>query len=114
MSGISTHVLDTSRGVAAAGVAVTLERREGDGLWARVSESATDADGRVKSLLPPGTTLATGDYRLRFDTAAYFAARHTPTFFPLIEITFTIADATRHHHVPLLLSPFGYSTYRGT
>ncbi len=114
MSGISTHVLDTSRGIAAAGVAVTLEREETAGRWANIATTKTDADGRVKSLLPAGTALGAANYRLRFETGAYFAATGAPCFFPRVEVTFTVADAARHHHVPLLASPFGYSTYRGT
>lgn len=114
MSGISTHVLDTSRGVAAQGVAVILERLDPGGAWNRVSAAATDADGRVKALLPAGRPVERATYRLRFESGAYFDARQTPSFFPHVEVTFTISDPTRHHHVPLLLSPFGYSTYRGT
>jgi 5-hydroxyisourate hydrolase len=114
MSGISTHILDTSRGVAAQGVAVTLDRLDAGGGWKRVREAVTDADGRVKALLPAGTSLDRATYRLRFESGAYFAASKTPCFFPHVEVAFTISDPTRHHHVPLLLSPFGYSTYRGT
>jgi len=114
MSGISTHILDTSRGVAAASVAVTLEREEAPGRLAPVGTGTTDADGRVKALLPAGAALDAATYRLTFQTGAYFAARGEPTFFPRVEVVFTVADPSRHHHVPLLVSPFGYSTYRGT
>lgn len=114
MSGISTHVLDTSRGTPAAGVGVTLDRRTANGTWEMLATTATDLDGRAKSLLPTGTTLAAATYRLRFDTAGYFAACGVKAFFPSVEVAFAVDDATRHHHVPLLLSPFGYSTYRGT
>lgn len=113
-AGISTHVLDTSRGTAASGVAVSLERAQDPSGWLSITSTRTDADGRVKTLLPVGTDLVTGTYRLRFDTGAYFAERGTPSFFPHVEIAFTVTDASRHHHVPLLISPFGYSTYRGT
>ena len=116
MSGISTHVLDTSRGVAAAGVGVTLERLDSgaSGGWQLLANAATDADGRVKVLLPPGVALAAGVYTIRFDTGSYFSRAGVKAFFPHVEVAFEITDATRHHHVPLLVSPFGYSTYRGT
>ncbi|MGX5696654.1 hydroxyisourate hydrolase [Agromyces soli] len=111
VSQITTHVLDAQRGVPAAGVAVELSRREGEG-WALVATGVTDADGRAKQLGPeqvPG-----GEYRLRFDTGAYFAATETDTFYPEVLIGFAVADDGRHYHVPLLLSPFAYSTYRGS
>lgn len=113
MSTISTHVLDTSRGVAAARVHVMLERETSKEEWAALADAFTDADGRIKALLPPGS-LQAGTYRLTFETGAYWAAQNIACFHPLIEVTFTIADAARHYHVPLLVSPFGYSTYRGT
>ena len=114
MSGISTHVLDTSLGAPAAGVAVSLERADSAGQWTTLARAGTDADGRVKSLLASGTQLSAATYRLQFETASYFAARGVAAFFPHVTVTFVVADAARHHHVPLLLSPFGYSTYRGT
>lgn len=116
MSGISTHILDTARGAPAAGVAVTLEREEaGAGRrWSPTGSATSDADGRVKALLPAGTPLSAGVYRVRFETGAYFAARGVQAFFPHVEVVFTVTDPARHHHVPLLLSPFGFSTYRGT
>ena len=113
MSGITTHVLDTAQGRPAAGVAVTLSVRVGDG-WTELGHAATGADGRVPNLLPaqapaaPGTT-----FRLRFEIGAYYAAQGIASFYPAIEVVFTQQD-DRHHHVPLLVSPFGYSTYRGT
>ena len=110
---ISTHVLDASRGVPAAGVSVTLSRLEAG--WLDVESGVTDADGRHRFLAeaPAGT------YCLSFATGAYFAARAVRTFYPEVVITFTIAapeDGTLpgHSHVPLLLSPFAYSTYRGS
>lgn len=114
MSGISTHVLDVSRGVPAGGVGVLLERETAPGAWATLGSSRTDADGRVKSLLPAEATLSAGVYRLRFETGAYWESAGVRAFHPVVEVTFTIADAARHHHVPLLVSPFGYTTYRGT
>jgi len=110
---ITTHVLDTSIGRPAAGVAVTLERREG-AAWQHVGVGATDADGRVQSLLPPDRSAAPGHYRLTFAVAAYFAARGVASFYPEVTVVFDVRDAAQHYHVPLLLSPFGYTTYRGS
>jgi 5-hydroxyisourate hydrolase len=114
VSHITTHVLDSVDGRPAAGVAVQLSARDGDG-WAPLAEAITDADGRVSSLGPE--RVAPGDYRLRFDTGAYFAAGGIATFYPEVVITFRVeagpAQET-HCHVPLLLSPFAYSTYRGS
>lgn len=114
MSGISTHILDTSRGQAAAGVSLTLEAAETTGAWTTLTRTTTDADGRVKALLPPGVMLRTGMYRLRFEVGAYFRRNNVEAFFPHVEVVFQVTDAARHHHVPLLINPFGYSTYRGT
>jgi 5-hydroxyisourate hydrolase len=113
VSGLSTHVLDTARGRPAAGVPVTLERRV-DGAWREVSRAATDADGRVRSLLPEGEALAEGEYRLTFALAEWFAAAGREAFYPEAAIVFTVTRPEEHHHVPLLLAPFGYSTYRGS
>ena len=113
MSGLSTHVLDLALGRPAAGVPVRLEARR-DGGWTAVADAVTDDDGRVPRLLPAGASLAAGDYRLTFDTAAYFAWRGGESFYPAVTVTFTVRDAAQHHHVPLLLSPFGFSTYRGS
>jgi 5-hydroxyisourate hydrolase len=114
MSTLSTHVLDTTRGLPAHGVPVVLERLDGPAGPTRLCESATDADGRVRALLPEGTALEEGMYRLTFDTWSYFAAAGGEGFYPEVSIVFQVRDATRHHHVPLLLSPYGYSTYRGS
>lgn len=115
MSNISTHVLDTARGLPAPGVPVVLDREQSDGVASVfIAKGETDADGRVKALLPPGEVLAAGVYRLRFDTGKYFASIGVAAFYPSVEVRFTVRDASRHHHVPLLLNPFGYSTYRGT
>lgn len=113
MSGLSTHVLDTARGRPAAGVPVTLERRAG-GAWREISRAATDADGRVRSLLPEGEALAAGEYRLTFALAEWFAAAGREAFYPEAAIVFAVTRTDEHHHVPLLLAPFGYSTYRGS
>jgi 5-hydroxyisourate hydrolase len=112
VSGLSTHVLDTSRGRPAAGLAVVLERREGEG-WRELSRALTDADGRVAALLPADTPLAAGEYRLTFAIGPWLAAAGREGFYPEAAVTFSVRDPAQHHHVPLLLSPYGYSTYRG-
>jgi len=114
MSGISTHVLDTARGRPASGLAVTLESQGGDGHWAVVGKGVTDTDGRVKQLLPAGAELHPGLYRLTFATQSYFVAQEEEGFYPQVTVTFEVRDPTQNYHVPLLLSPFGYSTYRGS
>jgi 5-hydroxyisourate hydrolase len=110
---ISTHILDTSLGRPAAGVQVTLEQLRGNE-WQAVGSGVTDADGRARTLLAADTPLTRGTYRLRFEVAPYFAAQGVSSFYPSVEIAFTVAGPAEHYHVPLLLSPFGYSTYRGT
>lgn len=111
--GISTHVLDTESGLPAAGVPVALFRLEPEG-WTQVERAATDSDGRVKHLLPPERALAPGTFRIRFDTGSYYAARGVSGLYPFVEIAFVVVDATRHFHIPLLLSANGYTTYRGS
>ena len=106
MATLSTHVLDTGAGRPATGVAVVLESTGGEAL----GEARTDADGRVGSL---GGDLAPGDYRLRFDTGGWFSAAGVEAFYPEVAVSFTIAT-DEHFHVPLLLSRYGYSTYRGS
>lgn len=113
MSGITTHVLDTALGKPAAGVPVTLESREAGG-WRVVGRGATDADGRLRDLLPAGSELSAGDYRLTFDAGAYFAALGAEGFYTEVAVSFVVRDAASHYHVPLLLSPYGYTTYRGS
>lgn len=105
MSGITTHVLDIARGRPAAGVLVRLELRDGD-TWREVGRGTTDDDGRVRTLTGPA--IDAGTYRITFDTSA------RSDFFPEVAIEFVVRDAAQHYHVPLLLSPFGYSTYRGS
>ncbi|SFR59653.1 hydroxyisourate hydrolase [Microbacterium azadirachtae] len=111
VSHVTTHILDTTLGRPAPGVAVVLEARVGDG-WSGIGTGLTDADGRVKELGPE--RLESGAYRLRFDTAAYFAGIDTDAFFPEVVLTFLVDAEQAHYHVPLLLSPFAYSTYRGS
>ena len=106
---LSTHVLDASIGRPAEGVDVSVDRRN-DSSWQRLGQARTDHDGRVGDL---GATEA-GVYRLTFGTGAYFAARNVSAFYPEVSVTFEVVDADAHHHVPLLLSPFAFSTYRGS
>ena len=108
MSRITTHVLDTAQGRPAAGVTVTLERGPD---WTPVGNGRTGDDGRLADL---GAAEDAGRYRLRFDTGAYFEAAGRSAFFPEVTVEFTVEHPDEHHHVPLLLSPFGYSTYRGS
>ena len=112
-SPITTHVLDTAQGRPAVGVGVILERLSGHA-WQVLGGGTTDVDGRLRSLLEPGE-LQTGTYRLIFETGAYFAEQGIArSFYPQAVVIFSVADASSHYHVPLLLSPFGYSTYRGS
>jgi 5-hydroxyisourate hydrolase len=112
MAGITTHVLDTSRGKPGEGIAVTLEQRGPGGDYVQMAQGATDSDGRLRTL----TTgpVESGVYRLTFGTSAYFESLGQSGFFPSVAICFEITNPAEHHHVPLLLSPFGYSTYRGS
>src|SRR5262245_39622448 len=114
MSAITTHILDTTTGLPGAGIPVVLERKTHASGWQSIAEGITDIDGRVKDLLSATEAFLPGHYRLTFDTGAYFAMRGTDGFFPLVTIGFVVKDPTQHYHVPLLLSPFGYSTYRGS
>ena len=113
MSPITTHVLDVSLGEPAEGVVITLAKIDEQDQPVAVGHGVTNADGRVTTLLPPGEATP-GIYRLTFETTAYFARSHRESFYPRIEVTFHVTDAEAHYHVPLLLSPFGYSTYRGS
>lgn len=113
MSPITTHVLDISRGCPAQGIAVMLDRQLADLTWTALGRGATNAEGRLATLLPAGP-LTPGIYRLRFATGDYFAALHLKAFYPEVQVVFKIEDAAGHYHLPLLLSPYGYSTYRGS
>ena len=114
MSRITTHVLDTSIGRPAAGVGVTLERLTGGESWEIAGTGRTDDDGRLRTLLTSAAPVTPGVYRLVFDTAAYFRAYSMPVFYPHVAIAFAVAEGEAHYHVPLLLSPYGYTTYRGS
>lgn len=111
-SPITTHILDTARGRPAAGVAVHLERQEGD-TFTTVGRGATDDDGRVTDLMAPGA-LEAGTYRIGFDTDGYHRSVGVEGFYPSVSITFRVKATDEHYHVPLLLNPFGFSTYRGS
>jgi 5-hydroxyisourate hydrolase len=110
---VSTHVLDTAIGRPAAAVAVTLQRQRGSS-WLDLSRGVTTADGRAASLAPPGADTPAGAYRLTFDVGAYFSSRGVESFYAQVAIDFVVRDAAAHYHVPLLVSPYGYSTYRGS
>jgi 5-hydroxyisourate hydrolase len=113
MSAITTHVLDTSRGRAAAGIDVRLDLQDA-GSWRTIGRGTTDADGRQRSLMPEGSPLEPGTYRLVFETARYFDDLRVSSLYPRVTVEFIVSAGESHYHVPLLLSPFGYSTYRGT
>ena len=110
-SRVTTHVLDATSGRPAAEVAVTLERQIRDG-WEPVASAWTDIDGRISEFGP--VDLERGVYRVSFAVAAYFAGRSQPAFYPEVVISFALDDEHAHYHVPLLLSPYAYSTYRGS
>lgn len=113
MKRISTHILDLALGKPADGVPVCLEKQESSG-WRAMSSQQTDSDGRCGQLLPEGESLSAGSYRLVFDTANYFAAQETDSIYPVIEVTFYVKDGESQFHIPLLLSPNGYTTYKGS
>lgn len=112
-SPVTTHVLDTMRGAPAMGVPVRLEKQTSPGSWQLIGKAVTDSDGRAASLLPPDWAFEPGVYRLTFDTAAYFKTLERLSFYPHVEIVFEARERA-HYHVPLLLAPYGYSTYRGS
>lgn len=114
MTCISTHVLDTARGKPACAVPVQLDFRDAAGVWRQLSAALTDADGRCAQLLPGDESLAAGFYRLTFDTAGYFGLQGVQGLYPFVEITFQARRGESHFHIPLLLSPNGYTTYRGS
>jgi 5-hydroxyisourate hydrolase len=112
MKSVSTHVLDIHRGRPAQGVPVKLERKHGEA-FELIKHATTDADGRVKDLIPDGQ-LEPGTYRITFDTSVYFASQDLEGFYPEATVVFLVRDANSHYHVPLLLSAHGFSTYRGS
>jgi 5-hydroxyisourate hydrolase len=114
MSTLSTHVLDTARGRPAAGIHVTLARVHDDGSLAPFGTGVTDGDGRVRDLTVAGQALSPGVYQLRFATGPYLASTENAAFYPSVTVDFLVEEGGSHYHIPLLLSPFGYSTYRGS
>jgi 5-hydroxyisourate hydrolase len=112
MSQLTTHILDTTKGKPAQGVTIVLFCQEKD-IWKQLVTSITNADGRIPNLLNKDVILEPGTYKLKFETKEYFEKQGVQTFYPFVEITFTIMG-NEHYHVPLLLTPFGYSTYRGS
>jgi 5-hydroxyisourate hydrolase len=114
MSAITTHVLDTARGRPAAGVPVRLEQRGRSGQWQPVGRGDTDADGRLRDLYPADVPLTAGVYRITFQTHGYFESLGVDAFYPEVVVVFETAPGETHYHVPLLIGPFGFTTYRGT
>ena len=114
MSAITTHVLDTARGRPAAGVPVRLEQRSRGGEWQAVGRGDTDDDGRLSSLYPADVPLAAGVYRITFQTHGYFESLGVDAFYPEVVVVFETAPGEAHYHLPLLIGPFGFTTYRGT
>lgn len=113
MSQITTHILDTSIGKPAQGITIVLEKSETNGNWLQLGKGETNSDGRLPNLLTATTKLEIGIYRLTFDTASYFKQINVKGFYPSVTITFEVFDDS-HYHVPLLINPYGYSTYRGS
>jgi 5-hydroxyisourate hydrolase len=114
MSPITTHILDIASGSPAAGIPVVLERKTHSAGWQNIADGMTNADGRINDLMPADEAFLPGHYRLTFDTSAYYLVRGVECFFPQVTIGFVVKDPQQHYHVPLLLSPFGYTTYRGS
>ena len=113
MSQITTHVLDTAKGQPAAGIPITLHQSTGKDQWVKIANGVTNEDGRITNLIPVAQKLAPGIYRILFETKNYFNSQKVNAFYPYVQVVFEIFD-TEHYHVPLLLNPFGYTTYRGT
>lgn len=114
MSGISTHVVSLVTGLPARNVPVVLESQGALRAWRTIGEGRTDEDGRIDDLLPKDFRIQPGLYRLTFDAASYFRSQGAVSFYPEISVSFAIWDATQRYHIPLLIGPFGYTTYRGS
>jgi len=112
MSQITTHILDTTKGKPVPGVRITIYRGENDE-WTEITWGVTNRDGRITDLLRSDLTLDRGIYKMRFETKDYFDKKQIPTFYPFVEIVFDVTT-DEHYHIPLLLNPFGYTTYRGS
>jgi 5-hydroxyisourate hydrolase / 2-oxo-4-hydroxy-4-carboxy-5-ureidoimidazoline decarboxylase len=113
VSQLTTHVLDTSIGKPGKDITIRLQAPAPLGGWQSIAQGVTNGDGRIPDLLPPNRNLEPGNYRVAFDTGAYFKSQSITGFYPSVEIQFTVFDGS-HYHVPLLINPFGYSTYRGS
>ena len=113
MSQITTPVLDTARGLPAKGIRISLQKPVGEGAWTTITSGVTNADGRVADFLSESKVLSPGIYRMLFETKAYFDRLKVNSFYPHVPVVFEVTDQS-HYHVPLLLNPFGYSTYRGS
>jgi 5-hydroxyisourate hydrolase len=114
MKRVSTHILDLVHGTPAADVPVRLEKQDSSGDWRLLASARTDQDGRCLQMLPEKEDLPAGLYRLRFDTGSYFNLQKIGALYPVVEVTFRVQEGESHFHIPLLLSPNGYTTYRGT
>ena len=112
-SRITTHVLDTAIGKPAKDLSIRLQRKNAQGHWATFCQGVTNQDGRIGDLLPPARALRPAAYKIVFETASYLQDNQMPVFYPIVEVQFQLSDE-RHHHIPLLLNPYGYSTYRGS
>jgi hydroxyisourate hydrolase len=112
MSQLTSHVLDTSTGKPAKNISAFLEKKSGTE-WEKIGEAKTNDDGRITSLLNENTILSNGTYRIIFNTSAYFKSESKTSFYPQVTIEFEITDSS-HYHIPLLISPFGFTTYRGS
>ncbi len=112
MSQLTTHILDTTKGKPASGVTITLYQNQSNN-WQQIAQGVTNADGRIPDLLDQDVQLQFGAYKIKFETAEYFGQQSIQTFYPFVEIVFSITT-NEHYHVPLLLNPYGYSTYRGS
>ena len=112
MSQITTHILDTAKGKPAENVSIVLYSEQ-DGNWKEIATGRTNCDGRIADLLDKEVVLASGFYKMKFITKPYFDLSGTATFYPYVEIVFEV-NSSAHYHIPLLLSPFGYTTYRGS
>ena len=113
MSQITTHVLDTAQGKPAAGLRIRLQEPLGDNQWGDLADGVTNQDGRIPDFLNQEKVINPGVYRMLFDTGSYFQKENIRGFYPEVTVMFEIED-TEHYHIPLLLNPFGYSTYRGS
>ena len=113
MSPITSHILDTACGCPATGIETSLEFKD-NGNWILLGKAASNKDGRLSNLLPDNHKLLAGCYRIKFETGKYFSDKQIEAFYPYVEVVFELSKPSEHYHIPLLLSPFGYSTYRGS